>query len=93
MSARCTIVTARRKAVLRVPEACVPPTGEVVNVTVLTEKKGGTPGYAEETRRVTVGLRGNSQVEILSGLEEGERLKPLPFSGPERKGIDIGGDD
>ncbi|MFN3649075.1 MAG: HlyD family efflux transporter periplasmic adaptor subunit [Armatimonadota bacterium] len=90
MTGRCTIVIDRVKEVLRVPEACVPRIGDRPTVTVVREtRKDGKKSYAEESRKVRVGLRGESHVEILDGLEPGDRVKPLPFTGARRKGLDI----
>jgi multidrug efflux pump subunit AcrA (membrane-fusion protein) len=41
-------------------------------------------------RSVAVGLRGDSHVEIVSGLRQGERVKPGAYTGPPRKEIGLG---
>jgi HlyD family secretion protein len=88
MSARCTIVMDRHKNVLRVPANCVTGTGADATVQVATEHKtGAKTDVTYETRKVKTGLRNESHVEILSGLKEGEKLKPGEFAGPKRAGI------
>ena len=89
MSARCTVLIARRKNALRLPVACVKGDGKNAAVEVLTP--GGDPKTPQFTKRtVTAGLRGDSHVEIVSGLKEDDKVKQTPFSGPPRKGLNIG---
>jgi HlyD family secretion protein len=91
MSARCTIVIARRKGVLRLPNTCVPEDGAGASVQIVTAPPAGSKQPAVYTsRKVAAGLRGDAYVEILSGLKEGEKVKPGAFSGPKRRGLDIG---
>jgi HlyD family secretion protein len=91
MSARCTIVIARRKGVLRLPNSCVEGDGAGASVQIVTEPPAGSKQPAVYTsRKVAAGLRGDAYVEILSGLKEGEKVKPGAFSGPKRRGLDIG---
>lgn len=96
MSAHCTIVVARKKNVLRLPTNCVTGTGDTGTVQIVNaaSKEGQAGGQAKETttpRTVTVGLRGDDFVEILSGLNEGEKVRPAPYSGPPRKTVEING--
>ncbi len=96
MSARCAIIVGRRKNVLRLPINCVQTTGpkSVVQL-VTTSTKDGKKVETATAREVTLGLRGDDFVEILSGLKENDRVRPNSFSGPPRKTIDImaGGDN
>jgi HlyD family secretion protein len=90
MSARCTIVIARRQGILRLPIGCVEGDGPAATVQLLTRgMKAGRPVDLPEPRRVRLGLRGDSHVEILEGLREGERVKPGVFRGPKRKALDF----
>jgi len=83
MSARCFVICSRRKDVIRVPTNCVTGTGPTGTVQVVTtEMKDGKPVDKAEPRTVGVGLRGDDFIEITSGLKEGEKLKPNPFTGP-----------
>jgi multidrug efflux pump subunit AcrA (membrane-fusion protein) len=102
MSARCSIIVARRKNALRLPVNCVqgidttaPPTaGGKGTVQIVTETmKDGKKTETTAPRDVQVGLRGDDFVEILSGVKENERVRPSAFTGPPRKAIDIMGDD
>ncbi len=92
MSARCAIIVARRRKALRLPVNCVQGEGAkgIVQLVTTTTKDGQTVEKVQP-RAVTVGLRGDDYVEILSGMREGDRVRPNPFSGPPRKSIDIGG--
>ena len=68
MTADATIVIAQRKGVLCLPRSLVhSSSGSKAQVSVWD-------GAAVATRQVTVGLRGDSNVEILSGLSEGEKV-------------------
>jgi HlyD family secretion protein len=95
MSARCTIVVARHRNVLRVPISCVQGDGPNATVSVVTQQtENGNTVEKLIPRQVTVGLRGDTYVEILSGLSEGDKLRPTPYTGPPRKTVDMrrGGD-
>jgi multidrug efflux pump subunit AcrA (membrane-fusion protein) len=88
MSARCTVVIARRANVLRLPETCVTGDGDKGTVQVVTsEIQNGKTVEVVEPRQIVAGLRGGGQVEIVSGLKEGDRVRPGKYSGPPRKGF------
>jgi len=90
MRARCTSVIGRRRNVLRVPVECVEGSGIEATVQIVTSAvKAGKPAETRAPRRVRVGLRGDSAVEILDGLREGERVSPGAYHGPKRKTLDI----
>ncbi len=90
MSARCTIVIDRRKNVLRVPGSCVEGSGNKATVQVVTATtKDGKTINTHTPRAVTTGLRGDSHTEIVSGLRQGERVKPGAYTGPARKEIGL----
>jgi HlyD family secretion protein len=92
MSAHCTIVVARHANVLRVPNDCVK--GDATKPTVdivTTGQQNGQPSDIVTTRPAVVGLRGDDFVELVSGVKEGERVRPLPYKGPPRKGVEMKG--
>ncbi len=90
MSARCTIVIARRKDVIRLPNNCIEMKDGKAMVQILTQtQKEGKTVNNYTPREVKVGLRGDSHVEILEGLKENEKVKPGEFSGPKRQELDI----
>lgn len=90
MSARCTIFIAQRKNVLRLPTNCVQGTGSEGTVQIVTETvKEGKKIESTTPRKVTLGLRGDDFVEITSGLKEGERVRPIAYTGPARKEVDL----
>ncbi|NLI00627.1 MAG: HlyD family efflux transporter periplasmic adaptor subunit [Chthonomonadales bacterium] len=90
MSARCTIVVDRRRNVLRLPADAVEGDGDTATVQFATEyKKDGVPAARYEKRSVVAGLRGDSFIEIKSGLKVGDKVKPGVFKGPKRKAIQI----
>jgi multidrug efflux pump subunit AcrA (membrane-fusion protein) len=69
--------------VIRVPTNCVTGTGSSGTVQIVTsEMKDGKPVDKFEPRTVGLGLRGDDFIEITSGLKEGEKLKPNPYTGP-----------
>jgi RND family efflux transporter MFP subunit len=66
MSANATIFLERKEAVLCLPRAAVRASSSTkTQVEIWT-------GLTTEKREISVGLRGDSQVEILSGLKEGD---------------------
>lgn len=68
MTADASIVTAQAKNVLCLPRSVVrASSGDSANVKVWQ-------GEHEETRQVQVGLRGDTNIEIRSGLSEGEQV-------------------
>lgn len=90
MSARCSVLVARRENVIRVPINCLQGEGEDATVQIVTSTiKDGQKVETTTPRKVKVGLRGDDFAEILSGLKEGEKLRPNPYTGPERKTIDV----
>src|SRR5207247_3452322 len=90
MTAKCAIIIHRKKNVLRLPTDGVQGTGPHATVQIVTQgRKDGKPQDVFTTRQVTVGLRGDNHVEILSGLKQGERVKPSPYAGPKRKELDM----
>lgn len=90
MSAKCTIVIARRKNVLRLPNECVEGEGANAKVQVWSQAiKNGKKTDVFTPRPITISLRGDTHVEILSGLKEGERVKPGVYTGPKRRSLDI----
>lgn len=85
MSAKCTLQVAGRKNVLALPVEFIgkDKQGSFVDVVVGKTEKG----HKTETRRVTTGLTTGSQVEILTGIKEGETVARPKFSGPPRQGF------
>ena len=90
MSARCTMIVSRRKSVLRLPTNCVKTENGKSSVQIVTETiADGKKTQKIEPRPVTIGLTGDEFVEILSGVKEGEKVRPNPYAGPPRKEIDL----
>ncbi|MEN6372931.1 MAG: efflux RND transporter periplasmic adaptor subunit [Armatimonadota bacterium] len=69
MNATCDFVVERKEDVLCVPIEAVTETDAGTNVTVL-----GHDGKTQSFRKVQVGLMGNDNCEIVSGLKEGEKV-------------------
>ena len=90
MSARCSIIIERHKNVLRLPDDCVVGEGSSASVQIASsETKDGVNIETFRPRKVTAGLRGDSHVEVVSGLKLGEKVKPGVYKGPSRKSIDL----
>jgi macrolide-specific efflux system membrane fusion protein len=68
MTASIDVVVAERRGVLRLPTSAVSPREGQATVTVL-EPDGDT-----QTRTVRTGLKGDDDIEIISGLAEGDRV-------------------
>ena len=90
MSARATIIVQRRRNVLRLPAHAVEGDGADATVMVAsaTHKDGKTVTQYKK-RKIVAGLRGDTFIEIVSGLKRGEKVKPGVFKGPRRKAIDL----
>ncbi|MBY6277582.1 efflux RND transporter periplasmic adaptor subunit, partial [Symbiobacterium thermophilum] len=73
LNAEVTIATAQRQDALVVPAAAVRARDGEQSVLVVD-------GFAVKVRPVRVGLRTETEVEILEGLEEGERIVVSPFT-------------
>jgi multidrug efflux pump subunit AcrA (membrane-fusion protein) len=67
MTASVTVVIAKSSGVLNVPSAAVQGRNNVGTVTVVNGKK-------QTPQTVTVGLRGDTTTEIVSGLKEGQTI-------------------
>jgi HlyD family secretion protein len=92
MSARCNIIISRKNNVLRLPNGSVEGDGNKAKVQIVSKGvKDGKPADIFTSKSITAGLRGDSHVEILDGLKEGDRIKPGAFTGPKRKslGMDV----
>lgn len=90
MSARCTVIVQRRPNVLRLPADAVEGEGKDASVQIARQAKAnGKVTTRYEKRAIVAGLRGDSFIEIVSGLKVGEKVKPGVFKGPKRKAIDL----
>jgi len=84
------MVVARQRSVLRLPTNCVKTEkGKSIVQIVTNTVVDGKKAEKLETRAVTIGLIGDEFVEIKSGVKEGERVRPNPYTGPPRKTIDV----
>ncbi|MCX6358539.1 MAG: HlyD family efflux transporter periplasmic adaptor subunit [Armatimonadetes bacterium] len=91
MSARCTIIMSRRSGVLRLPSDAVEGAGDKASVQVAGKPDPAKPGQLTYTKRtIRAGLRGDTFIEVVSGLKEGEKVKPGVYTGPKRQGVDFG---
>lgn len=86
MNADVDIISARHSHVVLAPLEAVPGTGRTAVVTVLTA------GNARIKKTLTLGLRNDTDVEILGGLHGGEKLLVPTNTGSDRRKIDINGD-
>jgi len=77
MTADVTILTAERENVLLVPDSAIDRSGGKPSVLLLP-----VPGGESHSREVVLGVTNYEQTEILSGLQEGDRLV-LPSGAPE----------
>jgi HlyD family secretion protein len=71
-SANADIIIARRDSALTIPERLVTFAGDSATVTVLL------PDGKTEVRKITTGLSDALNVEVLSGLTEGEKVVEPP---------------
>ncbi len=84
MTADVDIVSAKHANVVLAPQEAVPDTGSQATVTVLTAAK------TQEKRAVVLGLRSDTDVEIVHGLHAGEKLIVPPINGAGRRKFDVG---
>ena len=85
MSADVGIMSQKHTHVVLAPLEAVPFSGKAGSVTVLTASN------KPETRTVITGLRDDTRVEIVSGLQPGEKLIVPPIDGSGRRKTNIGG--
>ena len=52
-------------------------------------QKNGKPADIFTSKPVTAGLRGDSHIEIIDGLKEGDKIKPGAYTGPKRKSMEM----
>jgi len=86
MTANVDIISAEHKSTLMLPLEGIDFTGKSGTVNVLT------PGNKQVIRNVTLGLQNDTDVEVLSGLSEGDRVV-VPSLDEKRRTIDISGGD
>jgi len=86
MSANVGIISKKHVHVVLAPLEAVPFEGKSGTVTVLTA------AGKQEKRSVVTGLRDDTQVEIVSGLQPGEKLVVPPIDGSGRRKSDVTGD-
>lgn len=88
MSARCSIICARKTKVLRLPINCIQDVNGKTTVQIVTDiMKDRQKAEKTTPRDVTVGLRGDDFVEIISGITDGVKVRPNAYTGPERKTV------
>ena len=78
MTGNVDVITAQKQNVLRLPVTAINPRNGRATVQVLG-KDGKT-----ETRDVTTGLKGDDDIEITSGLNEGDKVVVTPAGGAGR---------
>jgi HlyD family secretion protein len=83
MTATVKIISAQHDNCVMTPIEAIPFDGDSGDVTVLG------PGNTKIKTPIRVGLRSDSDVEVISGLTPGERLIPNPIDGSDRRKIDI----
>lgn len=90
MSARCTIVIARKRGVLRLPVDAVKGEGAQASVELPRKSvKDGKPVETYKPAKIQAGLRGDSFIEVVSGLKQGDKVRPGVYNGPKRRAIDL----
>ncbi len=88
MSAKCSLITLSKKAIVRVPMEYVVKEENAFFVMIQNPDPKGQP----TKKKVVQGVSTSTFIEIMSGLKQGDKLVRPAFSGPERKGaMQIGG--
>jgi HlyD family secretion protein len=85
MSAKCNLDVIRKENVLLLPLEYVGKKEGKHFVALPT--KGNDPKAKPLTRDISVGAASGSQIEVLSGVAEGDEVQKPAFDGPERKGM------
>ena len=85
MTAQADVISAKHPNAVLVPLEAVPFTTPTGMVKVLTATNG------KETRTVVIGLRSDTDAEIMRGLKAGDRVIVTDLSGKDRPKIDVGG--
>ncbi len=81
MSASVEVVVAERKGVLSLPTRAVKGSGKTATLRVQEGATNGSKAPTDRPAQITVGLRGDERVEILSGLTEGAKVVLQSSSG------------
>lgn len=90
MSAKCTLEVVSRQDTLLLPAEYVGEDKEGRYVMLAAAKPGGKP----TRKNVRVGASSGANVEILEGVDEGDKVARPPFTGPQRQGfMQFGGDE
>lgn len=87
MTATVDILSSRRKNVVLVPLEAIGFTGDKGTVTVLG------PGNKQQKTPVVLGERNDTEVEVVSGLQPGDKVVPAPIDGSDRRTININGNN
>jgi HlyD family secretion protein len=87
MTATVKIIFARRNNCVMAPVEAIPFDGDSGDVSVLG------PGNKPVKTPVRIGLRSDSDVEVVSGLTPGQKLIPNPIDGSDRRKLDINGNN
>jgi RND family efflux transporter MFP subunit len=74
MSASVEVIVAERKGVLTLPSRAVKGSAKTTTLRIQTPATDGAKEPVDTPTQVTVGLRGDERVEILSGLTEGAKV-------------------
>jgi RND family efflux transporter MFP subunit len=92
MTARCRIITTERKNALLLPLEAVGEEGNSHYVMKLEPGSRTAQGAPTTTKvPVKVGIKSATQYEILSGVQEGNTVAKVPFSGPARRQFEMDG--
>ncbi len=87
MTAGVGIILNRHSQALILPAEALQSGNKVTLVT------GSGASLSKTTRTVTVGLKNDSQVEVLSGLRKGDVVEVPKISAPDRRKVNVGGPD
>lgn len=93
MSAKCALNVAKKTGVLQLPIEFVAKEGDQRYVE-LPPKNSKDPAAKPERVNIVTGAETGSNIEIVSGIQDGTKVQRPTFNGPKRKGaMQMGGDD